>query len=144
MALLLEVFYAFLACLAFGIVFQLRGCKLWCAAAGGGLGWLVYRLCGRLPDSGITSYFFATLVISAYAELMARRFRAPVSIYLAVALIPLVPGGGIYDTMEQCIQGNVTAALATGLHTVGIAGALAIGIVMVSSTVRIITQYRRH
>lgn len=143
MKLFWEVFWSFCACLAFGVIFRLRGGKLFCAAFGAALGWLVFRLANRLPGSDIADYFLATIVISIYSEIMARLFRAPVSIYLAVALIPLVPGGGIYDTMEQCLIGNASEAARLGLHTIGIAGALAIGIVMVSSTVRILTHQRR-
>ncbi len=143
MKLLLEVFLSFCACLSFGVIFRLRGEKLVFAALGAALGWLVFRLANRLPGSNIPDYFLATIVISAYSEMMARFFRAPVSIFLAVALIPLVPGGGVYDTMEQCLLGNAAEAARLGLHTVGIAGALAIGIVMVSSTVRLLTHQRR-
>lgn len=143
MRLLLEVFWSFCACLAFGVIFRLRGGKLFYAALGAALGWLVFRLANQLPGSDIPDYFLSTVIISIYSEVMARVFRAPVSIFLAIALIPLVPGGGIYDTMEQCLFGNASEAAHLGLHTVGIAGALAIGIVMVSSTVRILTHKRR-
>lgn len=139
MEIALEGFWALCACVGFGVVFRLRGVKLALAAVGGAIGWVVYRVCG----SDILGYFVATLVIAAYAEFLARRSRAPASIYLAVALIPLVPGGGIYDTMEHCLAGDATGALATGLHTVGVAGALAIGIVVVSSLVRIVTHEKR-
>lgn len=140
MLVALEGFWALCACVGFGVVFRLRGAKLALAAFGGALGWVVYRVCG----GEILGYFVATLVISAYSEFLARRSRAPASIYLAVALIPLVPGGGIYDTMERCLAGDVTGALTAGLHTVGVAGALAIGIVVVSSLVRIATHGRQN
>lgn len=137
MRLLFETACAFAACLAFGVVFHLRGGKLAGAAAGGALGWLAFRLAAYGLNSDIARYFAATVVVSIYAECMARRFRTPASLYLVIALIPLVPGGGIYDTMETCMLGSPQEAVATGLHTVGIAGALAVGIVLVSSTVQL-------
>ena len=42
----MEVFYAALASLGFGVFFNLRGRKLFAAAAGGGIGWLFYTLAG--------------------------------------------------------------------------------------------------
>lgn len=142
MRLLLEGIYALAACLAFGVVFRLSGGKLFWAALGGALGWLSFRFAQRWLDSDIACYFLATVVISGYAEYMARRFQAPASIYLVISLIPLVPGGGIYDTMEACMQGLAGEAAKTGLHTIGIAGALAVGIVLVSSTVRLLNKRR--
>ena len=140
MQLAAEVFFAFFASLSFGVVFQLRRAKLVQAAFGGALGWLVYGGCSRLLTGDIVCYFLATLALSLYAEVMARRCRTPATVYLIVALIPLVPGGGLFETMESFIQGNNETAIEQGLHTLGIAGALAIGIVMVSSTMRIYAQ----
>ena len=60
----------------------------------------------------------------------------PATGYLLVALFPLVPGGGIYYTMEYCIAGNTDLFLETGLHTLGVAGVLALGVLLVSSVVR--------
>lgn len=128
--------YAFAACAAFSIVFNMRGKTLLFASLGGALGWLVYLLSGSAQND-ILQFFFATIAISVYSEMMARIHKAPVTGYLLVALLPLVPGGGIYYTMEYCIIGNTDMFLETGLHTLGIAGALAMGILLVSSFVRI-------
>lgn len=142
MRLLFECVCVLAACAAFGVVFRLRGGKLLWAALGGALGWLSFRITQRWLSSDIACYFLATVVVSIYAECMARRFRAPASIYLVISLMPLVPGGGIYDTMEICMHDLAGDAAATGLHTIGIAGALAVGIVLVSSTVRLLNKWR--
>ena len=65
--------------------------------------------------------------------------------YLLVALFPLVPGGGIYYTMEHAMNGETAQFLETLLHTLGLAGALAAGVLMVSSLMRlyILAQERR-
>lgn len=136
MQYLLPCLYAFAACAAFSIVFNMRGKTLLFASLGGTLGWLVYLLCGPLQND-ILQFFFATIAISIYSETMARVHKAPVTGYLLVALLPMVPGGGIYYTMEYCIIGNTDMFLETGLHTLGVAGALAMGILLVSSFVRL-------
>ncbi len=81
--------------------------------------------------------------VEAYAETAARVRKCPVTGYLLVALFPLVPGGGIYYTMEYCIQGETQRFLESLLHTFGVAGALAVGAVLVSSTVRLLTSFLR-
>ena len=85
-----------------------------------------------------TIYFFGTLALAVYAEVMARVRRSPATGYLHVALLPMVPGGGIYYTMEYGIAGNTEMFLETGMHTLGIAGALALGILVVSTLARIV------
>ena len=136
-----EVMCAFAACISFGIGFQLRGKKLVAGSVAGAIGWLVYLLAEQLDFNAISSSFFATIAISSLSELLARRMHAPASIFLAVALLPLVPGSGLYNTMEYCLSGQTMLASTTGLHTLGIAVALAMGIVVVSSVVRMITLH---
>ena len=64
--------------------------------------------------------------------------------YLLVALFPLVPGGGIYYTMEHAVSGEVDLFLSTLLHTLGLAGALAVGALLVASFVRLFQKRREH
>lgn len=132
----LPCLYAFAACAAFSVAFNMRGKTLIFASLGGALGWFVYLLWNPLQND-ILQFFLGTVAISIYSEIMARMHKAPVTGYLLVALLPMVPGGGIYYTMEYCIIGNTDLFLETGLHTLGIAGALAMGILLVSSFVRL-------
>lgn len=145
MQLARECILSLCASLCFGVVFHVRGYKLAFAGAGGLLGWLVFRLTAQVfPASEIPRYFFATVSITIFAEVCARVLRTPVSVFLAVALIPLVPGGGIYRTMQYCIRGTTSQALHACISTVGIAGALAMGIVIVSSAARLVLRGREN
>lgn len=133
--------YAFIACLGFSLVFNLRGWNMLFAAAGGALGWFVYLLTTGLQND-LYQFFLAALALSAYAEGCARIQKAPVTVFQIVAILPLVPGGGIYRTMEYAINGNTAVFLETGLHTLAIAGALSIGVLLVSSVVRLSVRIR--
>ena len=128
------------------MLFNIHGVGMLICAGGGGLGWLVYLLAAPLVHSDITQSFLAALVIAAWSELMARLRKCPVTSYLLVALFPLVPGGGIYYTMEHAMSGETSLFLGSLLHTLGLAGALAVGVLMVSSLARLVTNYqnRRH
>lgn len=137
--------WAFLACVPFGAVMNLRGKTLLFASLGGGIGWFFYLLCNPLHND-IMQYFIAMIAISVYSEIMARVFKMPVTGFLLAAMLPMVPGGGIYYTMEYCVIGNNEMFIETGLHTLGIAGALAMGTLLVSSLVRlwhIITEKKK-
>ena len=63
---------------------------------------------------------------------------------LLVALFPLVPGGGIYYTMEYCVSGNQIAFGQSLVHTLAVAGALALGIVLISSLFRFCMLFWYH
>ena len=103
---LLPCVYAFLACIGFSMLFNIHGAGMLICAGGGALGWLCYLLTGPLVGNDIIQSFFAALVISAWSEVMARLRKCPVTSYLLVALFPLVPGGGIYYTMEHALNGD--------------------------------------
>ncbi|AVP53917.1 threonine/serine exporter family protein [Clostridium tetani] len=135
--------YAFLTSLGFGIIFNVKGKNLFLTALAGGLGWGVYLVSKKYNCSEILSYFNATIFISTYSEIVARKFKAPVTVFLASSLIPLVPGSGMYYTMFECITGNVNASLSMGLNTLSIAGALATGMILVSSFTKLISSKKK-
>lgn len=132
--------YAFGASLAFAIVFNIPRNKLLLSAVGGLLGQLVYVVFQLVISNDVILYLLATIAISLYAEVLARLTKSPTTIYLAVALIPLVPGGGIYYTMLYFINGEMDLGITTGVHTLLISGALAVGIIMISSTVNLVRK----
>ena len=133
---------AFVACLGFSILFNIHGVGILICAFGGTLGWLCYLLSAPL-GSDIVQSFLAAVVISLYSEIMARLRRCPVTAYLLVALFPLVPGGGIYYSMEHAMSGDIDLFLSTLLHTLGLAGALAVGVLTVASLVRLWIDFKR-
>ena len=123
---------AFLACLGFTLVFNIHGMGKLICGVGGALGWLVYLLAG----STIFAAFLAAAAIGTFSEVMSRVRRCPVTGYVLVALLPLVPGGGIYYAMRHGAAGETDAFLRTLLHTFGMAAALAVGAMLASSVFR--------
>lgn len=136
--MLLNFIYASIATLAFGIIFNIRGKKLVFASLGGGISWAVYLLTFRLFSSMIFAYFLAASIVTLYSEIMARVLKAPVTTFVICAIIPVVPGGGMYNTMLESVKGNVQTALSIGVETITIAGAIAVGILFISTIVKII------
>lgn len=143
MTIFWECLWAFGACVAFCFLFNIRGRTMFFSSLGGLLGWLVFSLCAPLHND-IIQYFAATVLTAVYSESMARILKKPATEFQIVALLPLVPGGGIFYTMEYCVIGNNSMFISTGLHTLGIAGALAMGVLLVSTAVRMIHIARTH
>lgn len=140
---LLPVLWAFIGSGGFAVIYNIHGWGILICALGGALGWLTYLLSAPLLQNDIAQYFLAAVVISVFAEVMARIRKCPVTGYLLVAIFPLVPGSGIYYTMEYAMEGKTDAFLSSFLHTLGLAGAIAVGVLLVSSIVRMWTTFRR-
>ena len=141
--MILNSFYAFLSSLGFGILFNIRGKNLFIASIGGGVGWFTYLLSSKLQPSIVFSLFLASLVVSIYSEIMARIYKNPVTIFIICAIIPLVPGGGMYFATLEAVKGNFNIALSKGSETLFSAGAIAIAIVFVSSISTIFKKIKK-
>ena len=122
--------------LGFGILFNIKGKNLILAGIGGAIGGMVYKLVLFLGGSEMIAMFSGSVVFSLYSEILARVCKTTVTTFIICALIPLVPGGGMYRTMQQAIAGNIDKALAIGLNTISIAGVLVLGILLVSTLMR--------
>ena len=136
------VFYAFLACGGFAVIYNIHGPGILICAFGGALGWLSYLLSAPILQSDISQTLVAAIVISAYAECMARVRKCPVTGYLLVAIFPLVPGGGIYYTMDALLSGDMQLFAQKGAETAACAAAIAVGCSLVSSAVQILSLLR--
>jgi len=129
----------FLACVGFSIIFNIHGLGICICAFGGVITWIIYSICNYIGCDIYTSYFYAAVVAAIYSEVMARVRKYPAISYLVVAIFPLIPGAGVYYSTSYLMQGNRTAFAQKALETIGIAGVIAVGILMVSTLVRIWT-----
>ncbi len=144
--LLTQCIAAFISCLGFGIIFNVHGSGILLCCLGGTLSWLAYRISGMLGCGDILAYFIAGTASALYAETMARIRKYPAISYLLIAIFPLIPGAGIYYTTEHLASGDMPSFTTQGLHTAAIAGVLAVGILTVSTLVRlwgVWLQYRK-
>ncbi len=123
----------FFACTGFVILFNVHGRGSLLCAAGGVLTWLTYLLCRSLGAELFAANFIASVAAAVYAETMARSRKYPVTSYLVISIVPLLPGAGIYYTMGLALDGSMQLALHKGLETAGVAGSIAAAILLVST-----------
>ena len=138
-----QVIVALVASLGFAIIFNIRGLKLIFAAIGGGLSWFCYLYLTNSGISVILSLFISSIIFSIYSEICARYLKTPVTTIVVCALIPLVPGAGMYNTMYETILGNISGAVQLGLNTVASAGALALGVIFVSTITKQVMNLKK-
>ena len=135
----LPCLYAFLACTSYTLVFNIHGREQLVCGFGGAIGWFIYLLLNET----IFAAFTAGAAICVFSEIMARIIRCPATGSLLVALLPLVPGGGIYYAMSYCMAGDIQKFLQPLLHILGIAAALAAGVMLVFTMLRTIDAIKR-
>ena len=128
----------FIAGIGFSIIYNIHGPGMIICAIGSVLTWVAYRIAGYLGCNDILSYFWATVFAALYAEIMARIRKYPAISYLIIAAFPLIPGAGVYFTMSHALSRDMDRFTSQGFHTLSIAGVMAIGILVISSTFRMI------
>ena len=137
----LEVFTAFSATFFFGIIFSLTGKNLIYSSFSGVLGWYTHLLFFKeLYYSKTASFVISALVITIFSEIIARLEKNTVTSTLIPALIPLVPGGGIYYTMSFFVENRFTEAVEKGRETIFLTVALSVGIFLVSTFSQILDR----
>lgn len=129
----IEVLTAFIGTLGFGFLFHIRGKKLLLAAVGGMLSWLLFLLLGNWISHEPGRYLIVSMSMTVYSEMLARIMKTPATTFSVISLIPLVPGAGLYYTTTYALNGQSDKFLPKLIHTVSLAVALALGIVLVTA-----------
>lgn len=125
---LIQLLTAFISSLGFSMLFGLRRRFLPYAALGGLLCWGVYLGMDAWTHKEFLSCLVAAAFAVVFAELLARRLKTPATLFVVPAILPLVPGGSLYYTMENIVHGRMEEARAFGTQTLVVALAIAAGI----------------
>ena len=138
---LAQILAAAVGTLGFAFVFNIRGRKVFFAAFGGCLGWVLFLLLGLFLENEVVRYLIVSIAVSVYGEVMARVLKTPTTLFSVVCLVPLVPGSGLYYTMTHALSGNLDGFIEKGTSTLGLAAALSIGVVLVNTS---LVYMKRH
>lgn len=124
---------SFGASMFFGLMFHTPRHCLFTASAIGMVSYLVYMLVLDWAGSVVGAAFASSMVIASLSEVAARLHHSPASIFASIAIIPLVPGGGLYRTMFYMVHNDFAKAGVTGVETVLVAGCIALAIAIVTA-----------
>lgn len=131
---------SFISCLGFGVLFNVQKRTLLLAAVNGAIGWTILLVL----DIPQVSYIFANLlsafVVGLLAEFFAVVQKTPATSFIVIGIIPLVPGFRVYRSMLFFVRGELDEGLAEGVHSCFMAVAIAVGIILATSIVRMIRQ----
>ena len=136
--------FAYLGCMGFVILFNIHGKSVPLCALGGALAWAVYLITLEFGGTELTAYFWSSLSASLYSEIMARIRKSPAISFLVIAIFPIIPGAGVYYTMNYAVRGEMELFASKGMFTAAIAGIMAVGILLGSTAFRMYSDWKLH
>ena len=101
---IIQVLASFVGSFGFAVLYNLRGKKLCMAGISGMVSWIAYLIVWNEMPSTFVANLAAAAVATIYAETMARILKTPVTVFLITGIIPLVPGGNLYYTMNYVFR----------------------------------------
>ncbi len=129
----IQLFAAFLGCVGFALLFNLRGKRIFEASVGGTLGWGIYLVCTMIGLGIFMSSLLAAAFCQIFSEIMARIRKMPRTVFCIPAVVPLIPGSLLYYTMVAAASGNMNEVGEYGIKTLKFALGIAAGISFVSA-----------
>lgn len=129
--MILQVIASFFVTIFFSIMFNNAKKQLLYSGLVGASGWLTYLLLVDNDYTVVIASFFATLVISIIATVLSTVRRAPITVFQIPGIIPLVPGTGMYNTLYAVITNDYEAAIYKLFETLQVAGAIAVGMMLI-------------
>lgn len=128
----------------FAVLYNIRGIRLCFAALGGLISWSGFLLLNLVIENQILCYFIVAVLISLYSEIMARLLKTPTTTFIIISLIPLIPGGSLYYTMTGAFSGSFEVFVTRAANTLGLAGALAAGIITVAGISSFVVRHGKN
>lgn len=94
----------------------------------GMVGYMTYWLSMWLGAPETAAMFLGAVAASVGAQLAARKLRMIATVFVTIAILPMVPGLGLYRAMRALAQGQLASGGAIGAHTMALIVMIALGI----------------
>lgn len=129
-----------LATFFFAIIFKVPNKALLPSSLLGAFGYILFLCLSSDASNYMSAYFIATLAITICSEILARIMKMPATVFTVPAIIPLVPGVGLYTTMMYLVQNQGDLASKTGASAILSIIAMAMAMVLTSILTRSINN----
>lgn len=127
---LIQIVTGVIGSIGFAIFFNIEKSKISAIAVGGFASWAIYLLCFEKTNSIFISCLISAVIICIYSEVMARVMKTPANILLIPSIIPLLPGGSFYYTMNAALNMDIATFKLKGLETVVTTFGITTGIIL--------------
>lgn len=139
----LKVFWSFVGTLGVALSLGLRPKRALLASIGSGIAGFIYTSGSLYTEQEFIRCFCGAAFASVFAEICARIAKAPATVFLAPAIVPLLPGGYLYYTMHGIITGSNQDILTYGNLAIHATVGTSMGILIVSTIIYHINRKHR-
>lgn len=129
---LVNILCPFCGTVAYVVLFNVPRRYYFSCGLTGIVAWLVYLWTEGMVSPAVAS-FLAVIVAVFMSRMLAVRMKCPITIFLLAAIIPLVPGAGIYYTAYYLVMNQLSLAAERGIGAVKVAFGIVVGIAFVVS-----------
>ena len=128
-----QLLAAYVGTVAFAVLFGVPRKYYLDSGLCGMFGWLLYLILANHTGLSVANVvFFATVLVTFTAMVLAIVRKCPITVYLICGIFPLVPGAGIFWTTYNVVSEQLGAALHTGITALKVTVAIAFGIILVA------------
>ena len=138
-----DIVACFGATIFYCIIMSLPKKALWMSSLSSALTYIIYRVVFLSIDSEYMGYLAASCFAALSAEVLARACKMPATIFIFPAVIPLVPGLGLYRTMLCLVQSDMNGFASEGTKTLIISGIIAVTVAVVNAFFRNILKRKQ-
>lgn len=136
------VILAFFGSLTLAVLYNVDKKRFLWVGLSGVAGWIAYDYFNKSTGNVILATFIGSLVVGIYSEIMARKIKAPALIFSVSGIFPLVPGLGAYETVRFFMDKDIMGGITKGIETFASAGAIAIGIMLISGAFKASKKFK--
>ncbi len=136
----LQLLCAIMGSIGFALIFNVKPKRIVAAGLGGFLCWGMYLLSMHFFDNLFLSAFLSASICGIYGEIFARILKAPTTVFMITAVIPLIPGSLLYYTMQYAVLSDWDQCKHYALQTILFIGAITLGLSVVSAIFRIFVK----
>lgn len=137
--MILQCVFAFCAIIGFSVIIEAPKKCLFVNGVLGMAGWAVYLLVEEVSTM-LAATFVSALILAVAAHILARLLKTPVTTVLIPAVLTIVPGAGMYQTVYFLFLSDMQQAMQSLVNTIGAAGAIATAIFIVDAFVGVIKK----
>lgn len=143
-----HVFFQFLlgtlSIIGFCLVINIPRRSILAASVIAGAGWATYIYLVSTGSDKATAAFAGAALIGLVSELASRYYREAATVFIIPAILPLVPGAGMYYAMLALVGGDYITAGEEAAETLLMAGSIALALLAMSSVTRLAINLKRY
>ncbi|MGI5083883.1 threonine/serine exporter family protein [Treponema putidum] len=143
MPLYVHTIASFVASFCFCFLFSVPRRNICLSGLCGSVSWTILIF---FQNIGI-NYIFATLAgalaVGLLADLFAVLQKTPVTCFIVIGIIPLVPGFKVYKTMLFFVTDRLEQGVSEGVQAAFIAIAISVGLIISASVTRLIRAVKK-